>query len=77
MVSCIRIVQYTYLICVGLGPSIFSVTTKFLAYSGPSYLSSPVFSAELRAVYLALDRVETAHDDERNFIIFSDSRFGL
>ena len=33
---------------------------------------SSIFSAELHALYLALDRVETADDDERNFIIFSD-----
>ena len=35
---------------------------------------SSIFSAELHAVYLALDRVEKADDDERNFIIFSDSK---
>ena len=34
---------------------------------------SSKFSAELYALYLALDRAETADDDERNFIIFSDS----
>ena len=34
---------------------------------------SSIFSAELHALYLALDRVETADNDERNFIIFSDS----
>ena len=28
-------------------------------------------------MYLALDRVETADDDERNFIIFSDSKSAL
>ena len=33
---------------------------------------SSIFSAELHALYLALDRVETT-DDERNLIIFSDS----
>ena len=38
---------------------------------------SSIFSAELHALYLALDRVETADDDERNFIIFSDSKFAL
>ena len=38
---------------------------------------SSIFSAELHAPYLALDRVETADDDERNFIIFSDSKFTL
>ena len=32
-----------------------------------------IFSAELYALYLALDRVETA-DDERIFFIFSDSK---
>ena len=32
----------TYLICMGLGPSISSVIAKGLAYSGPSYASSPV-----------------------------------
>ena len=36
-----------------------------------------IFSAELHALYLALDRVETADDDERNFIIFSDSKSAL
>ena len=36
---------------------------------------SSIFSAELHALYLALDRVETAEDDKRNFIIFSDSEF--
>ena len=38
---------------------------------------SSIFSAELHALYLALDRVETADDDERNFIIFSDSKSAL
>ena len=38
---------------------------------------SSTFSAELHALYLALDRVETADDDERNFIIFSDSKSAL
>ena len=33
---------------------------------------SSIFSAELHALYLALDRVETADNDERNFITFSD-----
>ena len=36
---------YTYdenLICIGLGPSISSVTCKNPSYSGPSYPSSPV-----------------------------------
>ena len=36
-----------------------------------------IFSAELHALYLALDNVETADDDERNFIIFSDSKSAL
>ena len=36
-----------------------------------------IFSAELHALYLALDRVERADDDERNFIIFSDSKPAL
>ena len=31
-----------YLICIGLGPNILSVTCKNLSYSGPSYPSSPV-----------------------------------
>ena len=41
-------------------------------YSSIERLSdkSSIFSAELHALYLALDRVETATDDERNFIIF-------
>ena len=38
---------------------------------------SSIFSAELHALYLALDRVETTDDDERNFIIFSDSKSAL
>ena len=38
---------------------------------------SPLFPAELHALYLALDRVETANDDEKNFIIFSDSKSAL
>ena len=38
---------------------------------------SPIFSAELNTLYLAFDRVETADDEERNFIIFSDSKFSL
>ena len=38
---------------------------------------SSIFSAELHALYLALDRVETADDDKRNFIIFSDSKSTL
>ena len=38
---------------------------------------SSIFSAELYALYLALDRVETTDDDERNFIIFSDSKSAL
>ena len=33
----LRMVQYTYLIWIGLGPSILSVIAKSLAYSGPSY----------------------------------------
>ena len=32
-----------YLICIGLGPSIWSVICKNPSYSGPSYPSSPVF----------------------------------
>ena len=32
----------TYLICMGLGPSVSSVIDKNLSYSGPSYPSSPV-----------------------------------
>ena len=32
----------TYLICMGLGPSILSVIDTSLSYSGPSYPSSPV-----------------------------------
>ena len=31
-----------------------------------------IFSAELHALYLALDRVELANDNEKNFINFSD-----
>ena len=38
---------------------------------------SSIFSAELHALYLALDWVETADDDERNFIIFPDSKSAL
>ena len=33
----------TYLICMGLGPSISSVIDKSLLYSGPSYPSLPVW----------------------------------
>ena len=33
----------TYLICMGLGPSILSVIDKSPSYSGPSYPSSTVF----------------------------------
>ena len=36
-----------------------------------------IFSAEFHALYLPLDRVETADDDERNFITFSDSKYAL
>ena len=32
-----------YLICIGLGPSIWSVICKNPSYSGPSYPSSPVY----------------------------------
>ena len=39
--------------------------------------TSSTFSAELRAQYLALDRVETEDDDEMNFIIFSHSKSAL
>ena len=48
-------------------------------YSSIEHFSdkSSKFSAELHALYLALDRVETADDDERNFIIFSDSKSAL
>ena len=35
-----------------------------------------IFSAEIHALYPALDRVETT-DDERSFIIFSDSKSAL
>ena len=38
---------------------------------------SSIFSAESHALYLALDRMETADNDERNFIIFSDSKSAL
>ena len=34
-----------YLICIGLGPSIWSVICKNPSYSGPSYPSSPVISS--------------------------------
>ena len=34
---------HTYLIRMGLGPSILSVIDKNLSYSGPSYPSSPAF----------------------------------
>ena len=36
-----------------------------------------IFSDEFHALYLALDRVEMADDNERNFIIFYDSKSGL
>ena len=38
---------------------------------------SSIFSVELHTLYLALDRVEMADDDERNFIIFPDSKSAL
>ena len=38
---------------------------------------SSIFSAELHALYLALDRVEMADNDKRNFIILSDSKSAL
>ena len=48
-------------------------------YSSIERLSdkSSIFSAKLHTLYLALDRVETADDYERNFIIFSDSKSAL
>ena len=48
-------------------------------YSSIERLSdkSSIFSAKLHALYLALDRVEMADDDEKNFIIFSDSKSAL
>ena len=48
-------------------------------YSSIQHLpdNSSIFSAELHTLYLALDRVETAYNDERNFIIFSDSKSAL
>ena len=42
MESGLRMVQYMYLICMGLGPSILSFIAKSPAYSGLSYPSSPV-----------------------------------
>ena len=36
-----------------------------------------IISAELQALYLALDRVETADDEQRHFIIFTDSKSAL
>ena len=38
---------------------------------------SSIFSAELHTLYLALDKVDTADDDERNFIMFSNSKSAL
>ena len=38
---------------------------------------SSIFSAELHALYLALDSMERADDDERNCIIFSNSKSAL
>ena len=38
---------------------------------------SSIFFTELHTLYVALDRVETADDDEGNFIIFSDSKSAL
>ena len=45
-------------------------------YSSTECLSdkSSIFSAELYALYLGHDQMETANDDERNFIIFSKSK---
>ena len=36
----------TYMICMGLAPSISSVIEKSLSFSGPSYPSSPVYGDE-------------------------------
>ena len=38
---------------------------------------SAIFSVYLHSLYLAPDRVEMADDDERNFIIFYDSKSAL
>ena len=38
---------------------------------------SSIFSAELQALYLALDCAEMVDNDEKNFIIFSDSKSAL
>ena len=38
---------------------------------------SSIFSAELHALYLALDRVAMSDDDEKNFIIFPNSKPAL
>ena len=38
---------------------------------------SSIFSAKLHALYLALDRMEMEDEDERNFIVFSDSESAL
>ena len=47
----------TYLICMGLGPSISSVIDKSLSYSGPSYPSSPVLFK-----ILGPERLYSSHD---------------
>ena len=48
----------TYLICMGLGPSISSVIDKSPSYSGPSYPSSPVLEIKQHFLeeLLSIDR---------------------
>ena len=41
----------TYLICMGLVPSMLSVIDKSLSYSGPSYPSSPVIFFLFKKLY--------------------------
>ena len=53
-----------YMICIGLGPSISSVICKNMAYSGPSYPSSPVLlkdSLSQKLLKLALPVRPRAH----------------
>ena len=38
---------------------------------------SAIFCAELHALYLAFDWVEKVENDERNFIVFPDSKSAL
>ena len=59
-----------YLICIGLGPSILSVICNNLSYSGPSYLSSPVFQICL-ANFLICMKALDIQDPRKNQNMFN------